>query len=469
MKSILVRILSSFMILIVIIALIFSIGINNFIQRYYYGNKIMDMKEVAKTIDAIYNTSHSEDEALNRIEYLGYLFEGKIQIFDASTNKIVYENKRLQYTEGVIIQEIVYKDQVGLIYETSFPVEGARWLIFIDKLESEKYAALQIPIVAIEETISTIQAFSNILLAIATAVALFLSIILSMNITRPIKELHQVARNIGNLKFNHYYQGSRQDELGELGQELNSISNKLESTINDLYIEIQKEKNIDLMRRRFVAQVSHELQTPISIISSYTEALTDNIVDEEEISEYYQVIEEEADKMSHIIKDLLELSQLEANTLSFEFKAIELRVFLSNLLERYRRVIEAKELRLLFSDQCERDIVIQGDRLRLEQAITNILNNAMKNSDDFIAVDVYNKQEATVISIMNSGEPIDENDLKHLFESFYKGKNRGKKEGTGLGLAIASQIFDKHQMQYSVENLEHGVRFTITIEDLKRG
>ncbi len=454
------------MILIVIIALVFSVGVNYFIQRYYYGNKIMGMKEVANSINVIYNTSDSEDEALNRIEYLGYIFEGKIQILDTSTNKVVYENKRLQYSEGIIIKEIVYKDQVGLVYETSFPVEGARWLIFIDQLESDKYAALQIPIVAIEDTISTLQAFLNILLIIASVVAVILSIILSTNITRPIKELHRVARNIGNLKFNHYYHGLRQDELGELGQELNLISNKLESTINDLCVEIQKEKNIDLMRRRFVAQVSHELQTPISIISSYTEALTDGIVDEDELLEYYQVIEEEADKMSHIIRDLLELSQLEANTLSFEFNEIHLRPFLSTLMERYRRVIEGKNLRFIYTDQCVRDVVIQGDALRLEQAITNILNNAIKNSDDLITVDVYNEQEVTKITIINSGEPIEANDLTHLFESFYKGKSRNKSVGTGLGLAIASQIFDKHHIIYNVDNLEHGVCFTMRIKDL---
>lgn len=466
MKSIRIRILSSFTILIVIIALIFSIGVNHFIQRYYYGNKIMDMKEVANSIDTIYNTSDSEDEALNRIEYLGYIFEGKIQILDTSTNKIVFENKRLQYSEGVIIKEIVYKDQVGLVYETSFPVEGARWLIFIDHLESDKYAALQIPIIAIEDTISTLQAFLNILLMITTVVAVILSIILSTNITRPIKELHRVARNIGNLKFDDYYKGLRQDELGELGQELNSISNKLENTINDLYVEIQKEKNIDLMRRRFVAQVSHELQTPISIISSYTEALMDGIVEEDEMLEYYQVIEEEANKMSHIIRDLLELSQLEANTLSFDFNEIHLRPFLSTLIERYRRVIESKNLRFSYTDECTRDVVIQGDALRLEQAITNILNNAIKNSDDLITVDVYNEQEVTKITIINSGEPIQANDLTHLFESFYKGKSRNKSIGTGLGLAIASQIFDKHHIAYNVDNLEHGVCFTIRIKDL---
>jgi signal transduction histidine kinase len=426
----------------------------------------MDMKEVANSIDTIYNTSDSEDEALNRIEYLGYIFEGKIQILDTSTNKIVFENKRLQYSEGVIIKEIVYKDQVGLVYETSFPVEGARWLIFIDHLESDKYAALQIPIIAIEDTISTLQAFLNILLMITTVVAVILSIILSTNITRPIKELHRVARNIGNLKFDDYYKGLRQDELGELGQELNSISNKLENTINDLYVEIQKEKNTDLMRRRFVAQVSHELQTPISIISSYTEALMDGIVEEDEMLEYYQVIEEEANKMSHIIRDLLELSQLEANTLSFDFNEIHLRPFLSTLIERYRRVIESKNLRFSYTDECTRDVVIQGDALRLEQAITNILNNAIKNSDDLITVDVYNEQEVTKITIINSGEPIQANDLTHLFESFYKGKSRNKSIGTGLGLAIASQIFDKHHIAYNVDNLEHGVCFTIRIKDL---
>ncbi len=464
MKSIQKRILCSFMILILIIGLIFSIGINNFIQRYYYGSKIMDMKEVTNTIDTIYRTSSSEDEALNRIENLGYIFEGKIQIFDAGTNKIVFENKRLRYNEGVILEEIVYKGHIGLIYETSFPVEGARWLICIDKLESDRYVVLQIPVVAIEDTISTMQSFSNILLAIATGVAIILAIILSQNITRPIRELRQVAGNIGSLKFNQYYEGTRKDELGELGTELNHISQKLENTIKELYVEIQKGKNIDRMRRRFVAQVSHELQTPISIISSYTEALTDGIVDEDEVLEYYQVIEEESEKMSRIIRDLLELSQLEADTLSFEFKEINLRDTLATLMERYQHIIEGKQLRFSYVDSCQRAVTLVGDVLRLEQGITNILNNAIKHSDDLVKVDVYNEKNGTVISIMNSGEPIPQEDMAHLFESFYKGKHKGEKEGTGLGLAIASQIFTKHNMAYSIENLDHGVCFVLRIK-----
>ena len=139
---------------------------------------------------------------------------------------------------------------------------------------------------------------------------------------------------------------------------------------------------------------------------------------------------------------------------------------MSTLIERYRRVIESKNLRFSYTDECTRDVVIQGDALRLEQAITNILNNAIKNSDDLITVDVYNEQEVTKITIINSGEPIQANDLTHLFESFYKGKSRNKSIGTGLGLAIASQIFDKHHIAYNVDNLEHGVCFTIRIKDL---
>lgn len=466
MKSIRLRIFSYYMILVAMIAIVFSLGVNSFIDGYYYGKKIQTMSGVVADVEKMYVISQSEDEALRNIEYLGYLFEGKISIYDKNTNMILYANRKFQYTEGVILEEITYRNSTAYVYETAYPVEGARWLIYFEQLENDKIAMLQIPIVAIDEAIQIIRDFFNILLFMAFAIAIMLSLVLSRNLTRPIKDIHKVATDIYNLQFHHKYTGKRQDEIGQLGSQLNHISDKLEETIRDLQIELAKEQRLDRMRRRFVAQVSHELQTPIAIISSYVEALSDGIVEADETDYYFQVITDESEKMSKIIKDLLQLSQLEANTLSFHMEQLELKSYLRELMVRYQLVVEKKELQLHFHDQCEEEnIYILADPLRLEQGISNIISNSIKHSKLLINVCLTREQGRIILSIENDGEKIRDEDLPNIFESFYKGRSRTIKEGTGLGLAIAAHIFQKHQMEYEIKNSRDGVIFILRITE----
>ncbi|MBN2221851.1 MAG: HAMP domain-containing histidine kinase [Vallitaleaceae bacterium] len=466
MKSIRLRIFSYYMILVAMIAIVFSLGVNSFIDGYYYGKKIQTMSGVVSDVEKMYNISQSEDEALRNIEYLGYLFEGKISIYDKNTNMILYANRKFQYTEGVIIEEITYKDSTAYVYETAYPVEGARWLIYFEQLENDKIAMLQIPVVAIDEAIQIIRDFFNILLFMAFIIAFMLSLVLSRNLTLPIKDLHKVATDIYNLQFHRKYLGKRQDEIGQLGDQLNHISSKLEETIRDLQIELAKKQKLDLLRRRFVAQVSHELQTPIAIISSYVEALSDGIVEEEETEYYFQVITDESEKMSKIIKDLLQLSQLEANTLSFHMEKLELKAYLHGLMSRYQLIIEKKELKLNFQDfSASESLFVMADSLRLEQGIGNIISNSIKHSKSLINVSLTREQGRIILSIENDGEKIRDEDLPNIFESFYKGRSQSIKEGTGLGLAIASNIFQKHHMEYELKNTVAGVIFLLRIPE----
>jgi len=461
MSSVRLKVLFSFLGLIAMLALVFYIGMNFFIKDFYYGKKIESMNSMLSQINTMYKVSQSEDEALMNIEYLGYQFEGKISIFDKDTQMIVYDSKQFQYTKGTIVEEIKYKEHVAYVYETKYPVEGARWLVYIDQLENNKIALMQIPVVAIEEAIHVIQSFFSLLMLISFGIAIVVSIYLSSTITKPIKKIHSVAKSIGNLEFDVTYTGKSSDEIGQLGNRLNQISQKLKQTIDELQSEIEKEKNIDRLRRRFVAQVSHELQTPISIISSYVEALEDQIVSENELESYYEVIRDESDKMSRIIKDLLQLSQLEAKTLHFKMESFELVSFIRLMCKRYGVIATQKNLEFLYHEDIQNEIEILGDELRLEQGITNILSNALKHSSKFVKVDLTQQKDNFKLRIENSGEKIDDSELPHLFESFYKGKTSLKKEGTGLGLSIAAQIFEQHNIGYKVFNSQDGVVFEI--------
>jgi len=463
MKSIKVKVAVYFVGLIIFIGVIFTIGMNSYIDHFYYGRKILAMTKVVEDINKIYKVSDSEDEALKYIENLGYNFEGEISIFEASTNLVIFDSKRYQYTKGKIVEEITYGDYGAYVYETSFPVEGARWLIYIAPLDNDKFALLQISVVSLDEAVGVFQAFFNYMMLIAFAAAFILALILARNISKPINQIHKVANSIGSLKFDSKYSGKRKDEIGQLGQRLNQISETLETTIADLQIELEKGKSIDRMRRHFVAQVSHELQTPISVISSYVEALNDGIVEDEEVMDYYEVIEDESIKMSKIVKELLQLSQLEADSLKFTMEDIEFTSFLTHIIHKYHRLAVKKNIDLKSDYNDVSDVCIKGDQLRLEQGITNILSNAFKHSTQYVLVDLTQEDNRLILRIENSGEPIDSQDIEHIFDSFYKGKTGKKKEGTGLGLTIASRIFDKHGIEYKVYNTNHSVVFELVI------
>ncbi len=470
MKSLRVKITMYFIGLILLMLIVFMVGMDNLIDDYYYSKKIEAMDLVVDDINKRYEISNSEDEALMYIEYLGYHFEGKISIFDQSTKLIIFNSKGYEYTRGKIIEEISYHGHTAYVYETAYPVEGTRWLMYIEELENGKIALLQVSVFAIDEAINVVQSFFKYLMAVVFVAAMILAMILARSISAPVKQLHQVAESIGDLSFKVKYHGKREDEIGRLGSRLNQIGDTLEKNIHDLNKELEKGRNIDKMRRRFVATVSHELQTPISIISSYIEALSDDILEEDEIGTYYEVIEEESNKMSTIVKDLLQLSQLESDNVKFKSEVIDFKLFMKKILDKYEPMAKSRNVEFYFdfsgfeNSDC---LCIKGDALKLEQGITNILNNGLKHSNGYLRVDLTQVDNKIILCIENSGDLIESQDLDHIFDSFYKGKTKKKVEGTGLGLSIASRIFDKHRIRYRAYNKSESVVFELVIKILE--
>lgn len=461
-KSISTKIFAYFMGVIILVLAIIWFGIKFYIKDYYYGEKILNMQQTIEDINILFREKGYVPSVLEDLEYIGYQFGGKISLYDGN-NVLTIINKNVDYHQGRIVDEIQFRNVVAYILETDYPVKGTKWLIYGEALEDDKLAVLEIPIESIESTLLFVGKFFGYLVWISIVIAGVFSVFLSKSISRPVAQINEIAKEMGRLNFNVKYLGTRSDEIGQLGITLNEISGHLENTIEKLQLELEKEKQLDILRKSFVAQVSHELQTPLTVINGYIEALEDGMADtEEERKRYYDIIEDEASKISKMVRELLDLSQLEAGTFKMQKEEVLLQELLEDISEKYKRIAVSKGIIWNFKSDLSEEI-LELDPIRIEQAISNIIGNAFKHTIEGgnIWFAAEKNEQAIYLSIENEGEGILAEDLDYIWESFYKGKNKTEKNGTGLGLAIAANIFKYHKIEYRAFNTDKGVAFEL--------
>jgi len=465
MKTLSQRILLAFIGLVGIIFILFFIGMKFLVEPYYYNQKIHVMKEIVEQMGTIIQVGESPVDIIENLTHLEDQFEGKISFY-ALVEEEITERVLGKYVQGNVIRAYGSGKDQAFIVETNYPVDQTKWLVYYNRLPGGEVAILQISITAIEKTLKGLQLFVLYLALLILFFASILAVIISENISRPIKALTKMAGEIRQLNFDVQYTDQRKDEIGQLGRTFNKLTRQLNATIRKLTHELNKEKRVDALRKEFVAQVSHELQTPLTVIHGYTEALKDGMATTtQEQENYYDIIHDESEKMSAMIKELLQLSELESDNFSVEKKQIDLKSFFDQLNQDYQQVFGPLGLVLVYIGLKE-PIYYEGDRIKLEQAFRNILNNAKKYA--YSASTIYftlqeEGQQVTVV-ISNEGPKIEEEELGKIFDSFYKGRNSKGREGVGIGLALVARIFKHHGIGYYIENNEKGVVVTVIIK-----
>ena len=299
--------------------------------------------------------------------------------------------------------------------------------------------------------------------------------VISRKFTEPILELNKIAQNMANLDFSHKYKiTDADDEINNLGKSINTMSDKLERTINqlrstnvELERDIEEKSKIDEMRKSFISDVSHELKTPIALIQGYSEGLLENVNSDEENRKFYaEVILDETNKMDKLVKQLLELMKLEYGKREFnnrEFDIVELE---KAVIQKSKLLLEEKKVKVILDTS--KEIKVFADDFYIEQVITNYLTNAIKNvkeidGEKYIKIENENLTESNVIRIkvFNTGENISEENLERIWKRFYKvdeSRNRSQ-GGTGIGLAFVKAIMTNYNMKYGVINCEKGIEF----------
>ncbi len=267
--------------------------------------------------------------------------------------------------------------------------------------------------------------------AIAAAIALILARWLARGMTQPLRDMALAARGMETGDYGQRVRTSSRDEVGQLAAAFNRMSEELES--------------LEGLRRELVANVSHELKTPISALRAHLENLLDGV--EEPDPETLQVMMTQSERLSRLVEQLLDLSRLESGEMPLQREAVELRPLVSEVLSEIEVARSGREVRL--EDRVPHDLPpVLADRERVHQVLFNLLDNAVRFTPrgGEVVVSAHRVDARCEVSVADTGPGIPPEHLPRLFERFYRvDPARSQKDGgTGIGLAIARSVVEAH-------------------------
>lgn len=296
----------------------------------------------------------------------------------------------------------------------------------------------------------------------------------SRRITKPIQELAELSDRMANLDFEAKYTSGGKNEIGELGDNFNRMSQKLEKAIselkqanNSLQQDIEQKEKMEQMRTEFMGNVSHELKTPIALIQGYAEGLKEGVNDDPESRDFYcDVIMDEAGKMNRMVKNLMTLNQLEFGNDKVEFERFNLTELIGGVLQSMDILSQQKDVKLIFRE--ENPVYVWGDEFKIEQVVRNYVSNAYNhvNEEKIIEVKILREDGLAKVTVFNTGKPIPEEDVPRIWDKFFKVDKAHTREygGNGIGLSIVKAIMESMHQQYGVKNYDNGVEFWFTLD-----
>lgn len=345
---------------------------------------------------------------------------------------------------------------------------------------------MSMPLASIRESVVLSNRFTTYVGLAALVFGSILMYFVTNRVTKPLMKLVAVSERMSNLDFDVSYQDDARDEIGILGRSMNTLSGKLKEAIGalreanqKLQRDIEEKIQIDEMRKEFIANVSHELKTPIALIQGYAEGLTEGMCEDEESRNYYcEVIMDEAGKMNKMVKQLLTLTALEFGKDTPMMDTFDIAELIDDLVNSSRILTEQKDARVLVETDHPQYVV--GDEFKIEEVVTNYLTNAMNHLDGERIIRIRTERLAghtdechtghpggqVIVRVFNTGSRIPEEDLPNLWTKFFKvDKARTRAYGgSGIGLSIVKAIMDAHHQSCGVVNREDGVEFWFTLE-----
>ena len=291
---------------------------------------------------------------------------------------------------------------------------------------------------------------------IASALGLVLTAYTAVRITRPLTELANAAKRLAQGDMSVKVRVYADDEIGEVSRAFNSMVDALQT--------------MEEQRKGFVANVSHELRSPITSIAGYLQGMLDGTIPREEHQKYMQVVYDETQRLTRLIRDLLDLSRIESGNVPMNPVDFNINELMRRVLIKYEGRLDEKnmEVEAEFADE---PCMVHADMDRIEQVVSNLVDNAIKFCGQYgkLTLETRWVGDLCTVTVADDGAGIDEKDLPHVFDRFYtvdKAHTAGK--GTGLGLSIVKQILLQHGHDITVESVKgEGTRFAFQLDRAK--
>ncbi|WP_242847852.1 sensor histidine kinase [Fervidicella metallireducens] len=302
------------------------------------------------------------------------------------------------------------------------------------------------------------------------------ALIYSKIIAQPLIRITNVAKEMAKLNFDKKCIVTGEDEIGELSKSLNELSYNLQKTMTELkdaneklVNDIEKERELEKKRREFLATISHELKTPITIIKGQLEGMIANIGVYKQRDKYLNRSHQVLMDMENMVKEILEISKIESDGFKPNLKEVNISNLINSLVNSVSVLAEEKNIDMIMN--ISDNLFVYVDEMLIKKAIANIINNAINhtNRGEKVYLNLVEKEEHIIFEVENTGVHIEEKELSEIFKPFYRlEKSRSRSTGgSGLGLYIVKMILDAHNIRYKMNNTELGVMFQTSFPKLK--
>lgn len=314
------------------------------------------------------------------------------------------------------------------------------------------------PLAPIKSTIAILRSQLIYVTLISMLLALALSLYLSDRISKPIKDITKSAAKMGEGNYNVKFHGGQYSEIKELADTLTKAEGELEKTC--------------MYQKDLIANVSHDLKTPLTMIKSYGEMIRDLSGDNpEKRNTHINVIIEEADRLNSLVNDMLNLSQMQSRKIILEKEEFDINRVLTNMVNSYE-ILEQNEGYHIDYHHEKRPVMVYADQAKIRQTISNLVNNAIKycGEDKEIIIRLKKKGRWIRFSVTDHGQGIAPDEINHVWERYYKSSTHHVRstEGSGLGLSIVKEILVMHKARFNVESeLGKGSTFWFEIPLIK--
>ena len=274
--------------------------------------------------------------------------------------------------------------------------------------------------------------------------AILISMFLSKMISKPIEQITAKSKQLANGEYNVVFDKNGILEIDELADTLNYLESEVSKT--------------DEYRRDLMANVSHDLKTPLTMIKAYAEMIRDiSYKDKEKMDKHLEVIISETDRLNILVGDILTLSKLQANADILNIDTFDLCEEVREILKKYEIMKETENYNFIVN--MPEKALIRADKNKINQVIYNLINNAMNytGNDKNVWINIIENKKDYLVEIKDSGKGIDKEHLEHIWERYYKHEKNHQRNviGTGLGLSIVKNILESHDFEYGVKSIKN--------------
>ncbi|HHW58306.1 MAG TPA: HAMP domain-containing protein [Clostridia bacterium] len=455
--SIRIKLSISYIVLVAMIILFFGIISTLTLEKYYIDNIIEILTSQGNSFSHVFDSYVDAD--------IYTISQDIAKKLAADTNAQV----QILNIEGMLLGDSSLSSTPILVKiltpDVLQAIEGENG-VYIEKIGDEKVLHVSAPIknklnyVAILRLSSSLEEVYNmikklvlffaVVLTASSLIALIIGFFIADKLTKPLEIVKKATQEMAKGNFKVRAKKVSKDEIGDLADSFNKMAEEL-SQLED-------------MKNEFISNISHELKTPLTSIKGFAITSMDLVDKNSELYEYLSIIDQEADRLTHLVDELLDFSKIELNRIKLNFEDVDL----DKLVEDTISILKPHAFNYGVNLICEKKVgkvLISGDKNRIKQLLVNIIDNGIKACNEGKQVEVLLevRDKKAVIKIKDQGHGIPKEEMPHIFDKFYRGKN-SKYSGTGLGLAISKKIIEGHGGTIAVESdVGRGSIFTIEL------